>query len=97
MEMNRFFTLETEARNQFYQVPKVFMLEESNYFKMSAMTKLLYGVLADRNSLSIKNGWVDDDKIVFLFCQEEIGRLLGIKPKNSKKTFKRIRINGFII
>ena len=51
MEMNRFFTLETEAKNQFYEVPKVFMLEESNYFKMSAMTKLLYGVLAVGNSL----------------------------------------------
>ena len=92
MEMNRFFTLETEARNQFYQVPKVFMLEESNYFKMSAMTKLLYGVLADRNSLSIKNGWVDDNKrVFFLFCQEEIGRLLGIKdPKTVRKYLKEL-------
>lgn len=92
MEMNRFFTLETEARNQFYQVPKVFMLEESKYFKMSAMTKLLYGVLADRNSLSIKNGWVDDDKrVFFLFCQEEIGKLLGIKDtKTVRKYLKEL-------
>jgi hypothetical protein len=92
MDMNRFFTLETEARNQFYQVPKVFMLEESNYFKMSAMTKLLYGVLADRNSLSIKNGWVDDDKrVFFLFSQEEIGRLLGIKDtKTVRKYLKEL-------
>jgi hypothetical protein len=82
MEMNRFFTLETEARNKFYQVPKAFMLEDSKYFKMSAMTKLLYGVLADRNNLSIMNGWVDDDKrVFFLFCQQEIGRLLGIKDQ----------------
>lgn len=98
MNNNRFFTLETESRNQFYQIPKVFMLEESKYFNMSAMAKLLYGVLADRNSLSIKNGWVDDDRrVFFLFKQDEIGKMVGVKDtKTVRKYLKELETYGLL-
>lgn len=92
MNANRFFTLETESRNQFYQVPKIFMMEESTYFKMSAMAKLTYGVLADRNSLSISNGWIDDERrVFFLFNQKALCAVLGVKdPKTVRRYLKEL-------
>ncbi|MDO5556581.1 MAG: replication initiator protein A, partial [Clostridia bacterium] len=89
---SRFFTIETEARQQFYQVPKAFMCKDSKYFSMSAMAKLLYGILADRNSLSMKNGWFDEEnRIYFKFNQEELCDVLGVKdPKTLRKYLKEL-------
>lgn len=95
---NRFFTLETEARQQFYQVPKAFMCEDSKYFTMNPMSKLLYGILADRNSLSMANGWVDElNRIYFIFNQEELCKLMGIKhPMTLRKYLKELEQNGLL-
>ncbi len=69
--MERYFTLETETRRQFFQIPKQFMLKESKYYKMTSDSKLLYGILADRNSLSISNGWVDENNRVYFIATVE--------------------------
>lgn len=92
MNNNRFFTLDSESRELFYRVPKAFMLEDSQYFKMSPMCKLMYGILSDRNSLSIKNGWVDEQKrVYFLFNQKSLCKVLGIKdPKTLRKYLKEL-------
>lgn len=92
MSNNRFFTLETEERNRFYQIPKQFMNSESKYFKMGAMTKLIYGIFSDRTKLSIKNGWVNDlGQIYFKYSQEELGTILGVKDtKTVRKYLKEL-------
>ena len=96
--MSNYFTLEEVAKEQFIRVPKVFIEEDSKYFSMSAMTKLLYGVLLDRNTLSIKNGWVDEDKrVFFLFKQESLCRLLGTKdPKTIRKYLNELEKYGLL-
>ena len=86
--MGKYFTLEDEAKEQFFKIPKVFMIEESKYFNMSAMAKLMYSILSDRNSLSIKNKWVDDQKrVYFLFKQTEIGKMIGIKDTKTVRKY----------
>lgn len=88
MKTERFFTLETESKNLFYQIPKAFMLENSKYFSMSAMAKLIYGVLKDRNSLSIKNEWVDKfNRVFFLFNQKNLCKVLGIKDTKTLRKY----------
>ena len=96
--MSNYFTLEEVAKEQFIRVPKVFIEEDSKYFSMSAMTKLLYGVLLDRNTLSIKNGWVDEDKrVFFLFKQESLCRVLGTKdPKTVRKYLNELEKYGLL-
>ena len=96
--MSNYFTLEEVAKEQFIRVPKVFIEEDSKYFSMSAMTKLLYGVLLDRNTLSIKNGWVDEDKrVFFLFKQESLCRVLGTKdPKTIRKYLNELEKYGLL-
>lgn len=98
LNSNKFFTLDTEARNQFIQVPKQFMNKNSKYFKLNPISKLLYGMLADRNSLSIKNGWIDENKrIFFLFSQQSMSNLLGdIDPKTVRKYLRDLEDIGLL-
>ena len=44
----------------FYKIPKLLFTEE--YFKkISVEAKVLYGLMLDRMSLSMKNQWMDDE------------------------------------
>ena len=92
MDNKRFFTLETESKNKYYQIPKIFMVKESKYSSLSAMAKLTYGILADRNSISIENGWIDEEqRVFFIFDQESICEILGVKdPKTVRKYLKEL-------
>ena len=90
--MERYFTLETESRRQFFQVPKQFMLKESKYYKMSSDGKLLYGILADRNSLSISNGWVDkNNRVYFIATVEGLIDLTGWAKQKVITKLKELR------
>lgn len=97
--MSRFFTVETEARQQFYQVPKAFMCKDSKYFHMNPMSKLLYSILADRNSLSMKNGWIDEfGRIYFIFKQDELCKILGIGSQMTlRKYIKELEKNDLLL
>lgn len=96
--MERYFTLETESRRQFFQVPKQFMLKESKYYKMTSDSKLLYGILADRNSLSISNGWVDEAKrVYFIATIESLMELTGWGNQKVTKHLKELRKYDLLI
>lgn len=47
----------------FYRIPKL-LFTDSRFSKVSIEAKVLYGLLLDRMSLSIKNGWVDEENRV---------------------------------
>ena len=96
--MERYFTLETESRRQFFKVPKQFMLKESKYYTMSSDSKLLYGILADRNSLSISNGWVDESKrVYFIATIESLMELTGWGNQKVTKHLKELRKYDLLI
>ena len=61
---------------RFFRVPKV-LFELDFYKKMSSDSKLLYAILKDRFDLSLKNNWIDDGNIYFIFTVAEIGEMLG--------------------
>lgn len=95
---DRFFTLETENRKQFFQVPKQFMKKESKYFKMTSDTKLLYAILADRNSLSIANGWIDEsNRVYFIATIENLMDLTGWGNQKVVKQLKELRKFGLLV
>lgn len=62
---------------QFYRIPK--LLFTSEYFKnLSCEAKVLYGLMLDRMSLSIKNRWLDEeDRVYIFFSVEEIMEMLN--------------------
>lgn len=50
----------------FYRIPR--QLVTGSYFKaLSTDAKLLYGLLLDRMSLSMKNGWYDEQGRVYIY------------------------------
>ena len=49
----------------FIRIPKVLMTEES-FDSLSLQSKLLYGMLIDRMSVSGKNQWIDEENRVYI-------------------------------
>ena len=65
MQFDYFYGSEAEQFT-FYRIPKI--LITSQFFKkVSDSAKLLYGLMRDRMSLSIRNGWLDDDNRAYIF------------------------------
>ena len=96
--MKKYFTIYKDIEEQYYKIPKAFMLEESRYFEMSPMAKLIYSILSDRNSISIKNKWVDkENKVYFIYKQKDLCDITGIKsPKTLRKYLKELEIYELI-
>ena len=69
MEYPYFKGLEAD-RYSFYRVPKA-LVKADLFQKMSGDAKLLYAVLLDRMSLSIKNGWQDKHGNTYIICTIE--------------------------
>ena len=69
MEYPYFKGLEAD-RYSFYRVPKA-LVKADPFQKMSGDAKLLYAVLLDRMSLSIKNGWQDKHGNAYIICTIE--------------------------
>ena len=49
----------------FYRIPKV-MFTDNRFQNISTEGKVLYGLLLDRVSLSMENGWIDDEGRVYI-------------------------------
>lgn len=54
----------------FYRVPKV-LFTNPQFKGLSSDAKLLYGLMLDRMSLSVKNGWVDEHNRVYIYYTTE--------------------------
>lgn len=69
----------------FYRIPKLLFTDE--HFKMvSAEAKILYGLLLDRMSLSVKNGWLDQEgKVYIIYTVEDIMEALGCATQKAMK------------
>ena len=52
----------------FFKIPKI-LYTDSIFKTLSSDAKVLYAILLDRMSLSMKNGWLDEENKVVL-CQE---------------------------
>ena len=54
----------------FYRLPKI-LFTDARFSKLSAEAKILYGLMLDRMSLSIKNGWIDEENHVYIYFKLE--------------------------
>ena len=69
----------------FYRIPKLLMSDDRFRFE-STDAKLLYGLMLDRMSLSLKNGWLDSDNRVYIFFPvEEVMEVLNCKSEKATK------------
>ena len=57
---------------------------------LSCEAKVLYGLMLDRMSLSIKNRWLDsEDRVYIIFTVEEIAELMNCGTQKAVKLVKR--------
>lgn len=69
----------------FYRIPKLLVTDE-RFQGLSTDAKLLYGLMLDRMSLSLKNGWLDEQGRVYIyFHAEEIMSLLHCRSEKASK------------
>lgn len=76
--------------NTFYQVPKELFINPY-YEKLNSDSKLLYALLLDRLSVSMKNKWIDEDGNIFLiFSRKEAQEKLNLSDKTVTKAFRQL-------
>ncbi len=69
----------------FYRIPKL-LISDDRFRFVSTDAKLLYGLMLDRMSLSLKNGWLDSDNRVYIFFPvEEVMEALNCKSEKATK------------
>ncbi len=85
----------TEAEQySFYRVPKT-LLTDSRYKGVSIEAKVLYGLLLDRMSLSVRNGWMDKDRRVYIyFTQEDAMALMNCGKDKATRLFRELDQGG---
>ena len=77
----------------FYRVPKVLFTAEC-FKSLYCEAKVLYGLMLDRMSLSIKNRWFDEeDRVYIIFTVEEIAELLNCGTQKAVKLMKELDSN----
>ena len=80
----------------FYKIPKLLFTEE--YFKkISVEAKVLYGLMLDRMSLSMKNQWMDDEGRAYIYYSlEDIMEALGCSNKKAISIMKELETDAGI-
>lgn len=80
----------------FYRIPK-FLFSNDLFQDLSTDAKVLYGLMLDRISLSIKNEWFDGQNRAFIyFTIEETMEMLNCKKNKAIDTMKALEDLGLI-
>ena len=89
MTFNYFYGTEADQFS-LYRIPKA--LFTGSYFKdLSSDAKILYGLMLDRMSLSIKNQWFDDKNRAYIyFSIEDIMELLNCGRNKAIKSIREL-------
>lgn len=74
----------------FYKIPKLLFTDE-HFKKVSVEAKVLYGLMLDRMSLSVKNQWLDEEGRAYIYYSlEDIMDALGCSNKKAITIMKEL-------
>ena len=87
----------TEAdQYSFYRIPKT-LLTDPRYKSVSIEAKVLYGLLLDRMSLSVKNNWMDIEKRIYIyFTLENVMCMMDCGHNKAVRLFAELDSTGLI-
>lgn len=75
----------------YYQIPMELFFNKNYRDKLNSDSKILYGFLLNRLTLSAKNNWIDEIGNVFLiFTRKEVQTMLNLSDKTATKAFKQL-------
>ena len=85
------YKLEEVAVHSYYQVPKELFANPLYKDHLGSDAKLLYSLLLNRLTLSMKNRWIDETGNVYLiFPRKEAEEKLNLSDKTTKKAFDQL-------
>ena len=74
----------------FYRVPRL-LIKDERFKGLSSDAKLLYGLILDRMSLSMKNGWLDDENRAYIiYTVDAIMEDLGCSKPTCTKIMREL-------
>ena len=80
----------------FYRIPKVLFID-NRFQNISTEGKVLYGLLLDRVSLSMENGWIDDEgRVYIIFTLTTIRQAMNCAEKSAIKYLTELEEFGLI-
>ena len=89
VKFNYYYGKEAEAFS-FFRIPKLLFTDEA-FRILSSDAKVLYGILLDRMSLSMKNGWIDEEnKVYIIFTIEEIAETMCCATQKATKILQEL-------
>ena len=95
MQLDYFYGGEADQFS-FYRIPKV-LFNGGFYKKMAIEAKFLYGLMLDRMSLSLRNGWLDKmGRVYIYFTMEEAMDMIGFGHSKAVSMFKELETIGLI-
>ena len=95
IKFNYYFGKESESFS-FFRIPKL-LFTDPLFAKLSSDAKVLYGIMLDRMSLSMRNGWIDEEnKVYIIFTIEEIAEIMNCATQKATKILKELDSNNGI-
>lgn len=80
----------------YIRIPKMFI--NGQFAKLSLAAKFLYGLILDRLSLSVQNGWLDNENVPYAYYSiDSAAEDLGCKRDYVMKIFRELEENTLII
>ena len=85
-----FFHTQQAEQYAFYRIPKIFFTD-NRFRRMSVEAKILYGLMLDRVSLSLKNRWIDKEgRVYIIYTIQEIMESLGCAEQKAVKILSEL-------
>ncbi len=95
MEFDYYYGAQAEQFS-FIRIPRM-LLTESLFSSLTLQSKMLYSVLLDRMSLSMKNGWFDEENRVYIIYQiSEIQSDLGFSKRKAMDYLTELETFGLV-
>ena len=80
----------------FIRIPRM-LLTEDTFEKLTLQAKILYSILLDRMTLSMKNGWFDEENRAYIIYPiSEIQKDLGFSKKKAMDYLAELQMFGLV-
>ena len=76
----------------YFRIPKA-LFQDSRFRQLSTDARTLYGILLDRMSLSVKNGWMDKQgRVYIIYTVREVQESLCCAEHKAVKLFRELAL-----
>ena len=96
IQFDYYYGIEAEQFS-FYRVPRL-LIKDERFKGLSSDAKLLYGLMLDRMSLSMKNGWLDEENRAYIiYTLDTVMEDLGCAKATCVKIMKELDSDNGIL